>query len=99
TRSRMRQQGVDESALSDDDIRERIQRQAQNFHDRAPVTAAQAAKIILDAVKAERWRGLVGDDAHKLDQRVQAAPEHAYDPDFGAFDTATEISASAPRFN
>ena len=98
TRSRMRQQGVDDSAISDDDIRERIHRQAQNFHDRAPVTAAEAAKIILDAVKAERWRVLVGEDAHKLDARVRADPEHAYDPDFGAFDTASEISASAPRF-
>jgi NAD(P)-dependent dehydrogenase (short-subunit alcohol dehydrogenase family) len=99
TRSRMRQQGVDDSALSDDDIRARIQRQAQNFHDRAPMTASEAAKIILDAVKAERWRVLVGEDAHKLDERVRADPERAYDLDFGAFDTAGEISASAPRFN
>jgi NAD(P)-dependent dehydrogenase (short-subunit alcohol dehydrogenase family) len=98
TRSRMRQQGIDDSAISDDDIRERIQRQAQNFHDRAPVTAAEAATIILDAVKAGRWRVLVGEDAHKLDARVRADPEHAYDPDFGAFPTASEISASAPRF-
>ena len=99
TRSRMRQQGVDDSALSDDDIRARIQRQAQNFHDRAPTTAAEAAKIILDAVKAERWRVLVGADAKRLDERVRADPEHAYDPDFGAFDTASELSASAPRFS
>jgi NAD(P)-dependent dehydrogenase (short-subunit alcohol dehydrogenase family) len=98
TRSRMRQQRVDDSAISDDDIRARIQRQAQNFHDSAPVTAAEAATIILDAVKAGRWRVLVGDDAHRLDERVRADPEHAYDPDFGAFDTASEISASAPRF-
>ena len=99
TRSRMRQQGVDDSALSDDDIRARIARQAQNFHDRAPTTAAEAATIILDAVRDGRWRVLVGEDAHKLDERVRADPEHAYDPDFGAFDTATGISASAPRFS
>jgi NAD(P)-dependent dehydrogenase (short-subunit alcohol dehydrogenase family) len=98
-RSRMRQQGVDDSGISDDDIRARIHRQAQNFHDRAPVTAGEAAKIILDAVKAGRWRVLVGEDAHRLDERVRANPEHAYDPDFGAFDTASEISASAPRFS
>ena len=39
----------------------------------------QAAKIILDGVKAERWRILVGDDAHKLDERVrQDAGEGLY---------------------
>jgi NAD(P)-dependent dehydrogenase (short-subunit alcohol dehydrogenase family) len=99
TRSRMRQQGVDDSAISDDDIRARIQRQAQNFHDRAPTTAAQAATIILDAVRAGRWRVLVGEDAQRLDERVRANPERAYDPDFGGLDTTTEISASAPRFD
>ena len=98
-RSRMRQQGVDDSAISDDDIRARIQRQAQNFHDRAPTTAAEAAKIILDAVKAGRWRVLVGEDAHGLDERVRANPERAYDPDFGGLNTPSEISASAPRFS
>ena len=45
------------------------------FRDEAPTTAAQAAKIILDGVKAERWRILVGDDAHKLDERVRQTPE------------------------
>jgi NAD(P)-dependent dehydrogenase (short-subunit alcohol dehydrogenase family) len=98
-RARMKQQGVDDSKISDDDIRARVTRQSQNFHDTAPVSATQAAKIILDAVKAEHWRVLVGEDAHKLDAKVRANPEHAYDPDFGAFDTASEISASAPRFN
>ena len=98
-RSRMRQQGVDDSTISDDDIRARIQRQAQNFHERAPTTAAEAAKIILDAVKTGRWRVLVGEDAHKLDERVRANPERAYDPDFGGFDAASEISASAPRIS
>jgi NAD(P)-dependent dehydrogenase (short-subunit alcohol dehydrogenase family) len=98
-RSRMRQQGVDDAAISDDDIRARIQRQAQNFHDRAPTTAAEAAKIILDAVKTGRWRVLVGEDAYDLDERVRADPERAYDPDFGGLDTAGQISASAPRFS
>jgi NAD(P)-dependent dehydrogenase (short-subunit alcohol dehydrogenase family) len=98
-RSRMRQQGVDESAISDDDIRARVQRQAQNFHDRAPTTAAEAATIILDAVKAGRWRVLVGEDAHRLDVRVRADPERAYDPDFGGLDSTTELSASAPRLS
>ena len=33
-------------------------------------------------MKAERWRILVGDDAHRMDELVRAEPEHAYDPDF-----------------
>ena len=45
-------------------------------------SAAQAAKIILDGVKAERWRILVGDDAHRLDERVREKPEQAYDLEF-----------------
>jgi hypothetical protein len=39
-------------------------------------------KIILDGVKAERWRILVGDDAHRLDERVRQTPERAYEPEF-----------------
>ena len=48
----------------------------------APTTAAQAARIILDGVKAERWRILVGEDAHKLDERVRQNPEAAYTAEF-----------------
>lgn len=54
------------------------------FHDNAPTSAAEAATIILDGVKAGRWRILVGDDAHQLDAAVRADPEMAYDPGFGA---------------
>ena len=52
------------------------------FRDEAPTTAAAAAKIILDGVKAERWRILVGDDAQRLDERVRGDPEHAYEIEF-----------------
>ena len=52
------------------------------FATRRRPSAAQAAKIILDGVKAERWRILVGDDAHKLDVRVRKTPEEAYTPEF-----------------
>jgi hypothetical protein len=55
---------------------------ADGFRDNAPTSAAQAAKIILDGVKAEKWRILVGDDAVRLDENVRKAPEKAYDPDF-----------------
>ena len=48
----------------------------------APTTAAEAATIILDGVKADRWRILVGKDAHRLDELVRQSPEQAYDLDF-----------------
>ena len=44
--------------------------------------ALTTAKIILDGVKADRWRILVGDDAHALDERVRRAPEKAYTAEF-----------------
>ena len=50
--------------------------------DEALTGAAQAATIILDGVKADRWRILVGDDAHELDKRVRQAPEKAYTAEF-----------------
>ena len=46
------------------------------------MTAAAAAKVILDGVKAERWRILVGADAEVLDQWVRKDPELAYEPQF-----------------
>jgi hypothetical protein len=68
--------------MSDEDIQQIALDRARTFRDEAPTTAAAAAKIILDAVKADRWRILVGDDAHKLDERVRQAPETAYTPEF-----------------
>jgi NAD(P)-dependent dehydrogenase (short-subunit alcohol dehydrogenase family) len=55
----------------------------QMFHDMAPMTAAEAATVILDGVRADQWRILVGDDAHRLDEAVRANPEDAYDVNFG----------------
>ena len=52
---------------------------SEAFRVNAPTTAAQAATIILDAVRAGRWRILVGDDAAALDTRVRAEPDTAYD--------------------
>ena len=68
--------------MSDDDVQNIALDRARAFREDAPTTAAQAATIILDGVKAERWRILVGDDAHKLDERVRQAPEQAYTPEF-----------------
>ena len=81
-RQRLKGMGTDVSTLSDEDIQQIASDRARTFRDEAPTTAAQAAKIILDGVKAERWRILVGDDAHVLDERVRQAPEKAYTQEF-----------------
>ena len=82
TRQRLKGAGIDEASMSDDDIQEAAAERARAFRDEAPTSAAAAAKIILDGVKAERWRILVGDDAHRLDERVRQTPERAYDAEF-----------------
>jgi NAD(P)-dependent dehydrogenase (short-subunit alcohol dehydrogenase family) len=81
-RQRLKAMGTDVAALSDEDIQQIASDRARTFRDEAPTTAAQAAKIILDGVKAEQWRILVGNDAQLLDQRVRQNPEKAYTPEF-----------------
>jgi NAD(P)-dependent dehydrogenase (short-subunit alcohol dehydrogenase family) len=83
-KKRMKRQGVDADALTDAQVGAMIQGMGAAFRDNAPMSAAEAAKVILDGVKAERWRILVGADAHALDERVRADPETVYDPDFAA---------------
>jgi NAD(P)-dependent dehydrogenase (short-subunit alcohol dehydrogenase family) len=81
-RERLGMAGIDTAKMSDEQLQAFAAEQARVFEEEAPTSAAQAAKIILDGVKAERWRILVGDDAHRLDERVRQAPEKAYDLDF-----------------
>jgi NAD(P)-dependent dehydrogenase (short-subunit alcohol dehydrogenase family) len=81
-RQRLKGIGIDTSAMSDEDIQNIAAERARTFLEEAPTTAAQAARIILDGVKAEKWRILVGADASLLDQRVRETPERAYDADF-----------------
>jgi NAD(P)-dependent dehydrogenase (short-subunit alcohol dehydrogenase family) len=70
--------GMPVDTMSDDDVRGMLESFGTMFRDGAPMTAAQAATAILDGVRAGRWRILVGDDAHALDERVRADPESAY---------------------
>ena len=81
-RKRLAAQGVDAAAFSDDQIRARVLELEKRFREGAPTTAAEAARIILDGVKAERWRILVGKDAEFLDERVRASSEEAYSSEF-----------------
>ena len=82
TRQRLAAMGLPVGNLPDADIRNLMRARAAEFETSAPTTAAQAALIILDGVRAGRWRILVGDDAVLLDQLVREDPEHAYEPAF-----------------
>jgi hypothetical protein len=70
------------SQVSDTDIRKFAVDRARRFLEEAPMSAAQAATVILDGVRAGRWRILVGRDAERLDEMVRRDPEGAYDADF-----------------
>ncbi len=72
---KMRGMGAD---VSDDDLRGFIRMMGEGFKANAPTSAAQAATIILDGVRNDEWRILVGDDAHRLDESVRADPVNAY---------------------
>ena len=81
-RARFASMGRDVSQLSDDQLRGLVAERERRFREEAPTTAAEAATIILDGVKADRWRILVGADAHMIDEMVRRSPERAYDTDF-----------------
>ena len=71
--------GLLAEGASDDELRQLLTQLASDFKDKAPLTAAQAAAIILDGVRSGTWRILVGQDAARLDRLVRARPELAYD--------------------
>ena len=81
-RARMASMGRDPSKFSDADIRAQHAERARRFVTDAPTSAAEAATIILDGVKAERLRILVGPDAALIDRMVRAEPDIAYEPEF-----------------
>jgi NAD(P)-dependent dehydrogenase (short-subunit alcohol dehydrogenase family) len=64
-----------------EDLRTLLINASNGFRDNAPVTAAQAAGIILDGVQAGSWRILIGDDARLIDTFVRTSPDAAYDYD------------------
>jgi len=81
-RERLAQRGLPVGALSDDQLRAGMQQMAEDFRDKAPLSAAAAATLILDGVRKGTWRILVGEDAKELDRMVRYAPERAYEPGF-----------------
>ena len=83
-RARFEKAGVDMSSVSDDDMRALMQMGQEAFRDNAPMTAAEAATVILNGIKNNEWRILVGEDAKVLDEMVRANPWDAYTPEFHA---------------
>jgi NAD(P)-dependent dehydrogenase (short-subunit alcohol dehydrogenase family) len=59
-----------------------MQQMGEMFRDNAPMSAGEAAAVILDAVRRDHWRVLVGADAEHLDEMVRAGPEQAYELEF-----------------
>jgi NAD(P)-dependent dehydrogenase (short-subunit alcohol dehydrogenase family) len=92
-RMRLQRAGIDVGGASDDDIRLGMQLRGEMFRDNAPMTAAEAATEILDGVRANEWRILVGADAVALDKLVRERPGEAYDDSF------VEILRSRQIFN
>jgi NAD(P)-dependent dehydrogenase (short-subunit alcohol dehydrogenase family) len=68
--------------MSDEQLRAVMHQLAISFRDNAPMTAAQAATVILEGVRQDRWRILVGEDAKALDRMVRETPEDAYEETF-----------------
>jgi len=77
-RARMERAGFPVGGASTDQVRQALVMIGDAFRDMAPMTAAEAAKVILDGVREERWRILVGKDADALDRMVRESPEDAY---------------------
>jgi len=81
-RESMSRMGFPVENATNDQIRQGLVAVGESFRDQAPMTAEQAASVILDGVREERWRILVGDDAHVLDRLVRDDPEEAYEESF-----------------
>ena len=77
-RARYQSLGMIDANTTNEQVREMVAEVGRSFRDNAPTTAEQAAAVILDGVRQERWRILIGDDAHQLDQMVRETPEDAY---------------------
>lgn len=84
-RAAMESRGLDHSGMSDEDLANISLMMEEGFKNNAPTTSAEAATIILNGVRSDRWRILVGDDAQRLDEAVRSNPEHAYDESHSLF--------------
>ncbi|MFM9864620.1 MAG: SDR family NAD(P)-dependent oxidoreductase, partial [Micropepsaceae bacterium] len=74
--------GFPADAMTDEQIQQMMTEMARQFETNAPTSAAEAATIILNGVREERWRILIGQDAETMDGLVREAPEQAYEQAF-----------------
>jgi NAD(P)-dependent dehydrogenase (short-subunit alcohol dehydrogenase family) len=75
----LRERGLPLGDMPAGELRSLLVTMNTDFRDKAPLTAAEAATIILDGVRSGAWRILVGKDAVRLDAYVRANPEDTYD--------------------
>lgn len=78
-RAGLTQAGMLPEGASADDLRQMLVRMNADFRDKAPLSAARAAAIILAGVRSGAWRILVGEDAAMIDAAVRAKPDASYD--------------------
>ena len=92
----MRAMLVRRGIISEDTTDEQLEQVAEmmntGFRENAPLSAAGAATWILDAVKRDEWRILVGDDAVALDEAVRRDPVGIYTPE-GSLSLTEIVSA------
>jgi NAD(P)-dependent dehydrogenase (short-subunit alcohol dehydrogenase family) len=81
-RAQMARFGAPIDSIDDDQVRAFIAQRLVDFRDKAPLSAAGAATIILDGIREDRFRILVGEDAKLLDRRVRESPDEAYEANF-----------------
>ena len=81
-RRSMKAMGLPADTMTDEQVRQVVVEMARQFETNAPTTAAQAATVILNGVRQEKWRILIGPDAERMDTLVREAPEEAYEPSF-----------------
>ncbi|MEL0048383.1 MAG: SDR family NAD(P)-dependent oxidoreductase [Gammaproteobacteria bacterium] len=81
-RQRMLAAGLPVGNVPDDHIRQMLADRAEAFRTQAPTTAGEAASVILEGVRNNQWRILIGQDARDLDRLVREAPEEAYEKSF-----------------
>jgi len=74
--------GMPVDMMTDLQITQMIAELGRQFETNAPTTAADAATTILNGVREEKWRILVGADAHVMDRLVRSEPEEAYEQGF-----------------
>ncbi len=81
-RRSMKAMGMPVDVMTDEQIQQMMKETARQFEANAPTSAAEAATIILDGVRQEKWRILIGADAECMDALAREAPEQAYEQIF-----------------